>query len=80
MIASETILLRIINAALNQQLFFVIANHKMTIVKADAAYTKPFTTNVVMIGPGQTTNVLVTADQPQLITTWQLQPMPVLLG
>ncbi|KAJ8440223.1 hypothetical protein Cgig2_023988 [Carnegiea gigantea] len=27
-------------------------------------YTKPFTTNVVTIGPGQTTNVLVTADQP----------------
>ena len=36
----------------------------MTVVEADAAYTKPFTTNVVMIGPGQTTNVLVTANQP----------------
>ena len=35
----------------------------MTIVEADAAYTKPFTTNVIMIGPGQTTNVLVTANQ-----------------
>lgn len=60
----ETILLRIINAALNQQLFFAIANHRMTVVGADAAYDKPFTTNVIMIGPGQTTNVLVTADQP----------------
>ncbi|KAK9756759.1 hypothetical protein RND81_01G119200 [Saponaria officinalis] len=63
--AGETILLRIINAALNQQLFFAIANHQMTVVEADAAYHKPFTTNVVMIGPGQTTNVLVTANQPQ---------------
>uniref|UniRef100_A0A803LCT1 Laccase n=1 Tax=Chenopodium quinoa TaxID=63459 RepID=A0A803LCT1_CHEQI len=62
--AGETILLRIINAALNQQLFFSIANHQMTVVEADAIYTKPFTTNVVMIGPGQTTNVLVTANQP----------------
>ncbi|KMT05369.1 hypothetical protein BVRB_7g175010 [Beta vulgaris subsp. vulgaris] len=62
--AGETILLRIINAALNQQLFFAIANHQMTVVSADAAYTKPFTTNVIMIGPGQTTDVLVTANQP----------------
>lgn len=36
----------------------------MTVVGVDAAYTKPFTTNVVMSGPGQTTNVLLTADQP----------------
>ncbi|GAB2286073.1 Laccase-13 [Dionaea muscipula] len=62
--AGETILLRIINAALNQQLFFAIANHQMTVVGADAAYTKLFTTNVLMIGPGQTTNVLVNANQP----------------
>ncbi|KAL2899243.1 Laccase-3 [Bienertia sinuspersici] len=61
--AGETILLRLINAALNQQLFFSIANHQMTVVEADAAYTKPFTTNIVMIGPGQTTNVLVTGNQ-----------------
>ena len=63
-VAGETILLRIINAALNQQLFFSIANHKMTVVAADGFYDKPFSTNVVMIGPGQTTDVLVTADQP----------------
>lgn len=36
----------------------------MTIVEADAAYNKPFTTNIVMIGPGQTTNILITANQP----------------
>ncbi|KAF7816171.1 laccase-3-like [Senna tora] len=60
----ETILLRIINSALHQELFFTIANHMMTVVGADAAYTKPFTTRVLMIGPGQTTDVMVTADQP----------------
>ncbi|KAL2899244.1 Laccase-3 [Bienertia sinuspersici] len=42
----ETVLLRIINAALNQQLFFAIANHQMTVVSADATYHKPFTTNL----------------------------------
>ncbi|XP_048137145.1 laccase-3-like [Rhodamnia argentea] len=59
----ETILLRIINAALNQELFFSVANHQMTVVGVDAAYTRPFATNVIMIGPGQTTNVLITANQ-----------------
>lgn len=44
--------------------FFAIANHKLTIVEADAEYTKPFTTDRVMLGPGQTINVLVTANQP----------------
>ena len=44
--------------------FFDIANHKLTIVEADAEYTKPFTTDRVMLGPGQTMNVLFTADQP----------------
>ncbi|XP_022848908.1 laccase-12-like [Olea europaea var. sylvestris] len=62
--SGETILLRVINAALNQQLFFSVANHKLTVVEADANYHKPFTTRVIMVAPGQTTNVLLTADQP----------------
>lgn len=60
----ETNLLRVINAALNQPLFFTIANHKLTVVGADASYVKPFTTKVLMLGPGQTTDVLITGDQP----------------
>lgn len=59
----DTVLLRVINAALNQQLFFSVANHQLTVVGADAAYSKPFTTRVIMVGPGQTTNVLLTANQ-----------------
>ncbi|PWA41163.1 laccase 3 [Artemisia annua] len=59
----DTVLLRVINAALNQQLFFSVANHKLTVVATDAIYTKQFTTNVIMVGPGQTTDVLLTADQ-----------------
>ncbi|KAL2470971.1 Laccase-3 [Abeliophyllum distichum] len=62
--SGDRVLLRVINAALNQQLFFSVANHKLTVVEADAAYLKPFTSRVIMVGPGQTTNVLLTADQP----------------
>ncbi|KAL3621255.1 Laccase-11 [Castilleja foliolosa] len=59
----KTYLLRIINAALNDELFFAIANHSMTVVEIDAVYTKPFLTNAILIAPGQTTNVLVRANQ-----------------
>ncbi|KAI3474799.1 hypothetical protein Pfo_030058 [Paulownia fortunei] len=59
----KTYLLRIINAALNNQLFFKIANHKMKVVAVDASYTNPYVTDVVVVAPGQTTDVLLTADQ-----------------
>uniref|UniRef100_A0A2N9IRH0 Laccase n=1 Tax=Fagus sylvatica TaxID=28930 RepID=A0A2N9IRH0_FAGSY len=62
-VQGKTYMLRIINAALNNQLFFKIANHKMTVVAVDAGYTKPYITDVVVVAPGQTTDVLVTADQ-----------------
>jgi laccase len=55
-------LLRLINAALNEELFFSIANHTLTVVDVDAAYVKPFHTDVVLITPGQTTNVLLRAE------------------
>nr|QEQ55826.1 laccase 17-like protein [Camellia sinensis] len=57
----KTYLLRLINAALNDELFFSIANHTLTIVEADAIYVKPFETNTLLITPGQTTNVLLKA-------------------
>ncbi|XP_030479719.1 laccase-7 [Cannabis sativa] len=59
----RTYLLRIINAALNNQLFFKIANHNMTVVAIDAAYTNPYDTDYIVIAPGQTTDVLFKADQ-----------------
>ncbi|KAF0902254.1 hypothetical protein E2562_014488 [Oryza meyeriana var. granulata] len=60
-VAGETTLLRLINAAMNTELFVSLAGHKMTVVAADAMYTKPFETTVLLLGPGQTTDVLVTA-------------------
>uniref|UniRef100_A0ACD6A4Q3 Uncharacterized protein n=1 Tax=Avena sativa TaxID=4498 RepID=A0ACD6A4Q3_AVESA len=59
----KTYMLRIINAALNDDLFFKIAGHKLTVVEVDAVYTKPYKTDILLITPGQTTNVLITTDQ-----------------
>lgn len=59
----KTYLLRIINAALNDELFFAVSNHTLTVVEIDAVYTKPFSTKAIMIAPGQTTTVLLTANQ-----------------
>ncbi|ONK67736.1 uncharacterized protein A4U43_C05F3210 [Asparagus officinalis] len=56
---AKTYLLRIINAALNDELFFSIANHSLTTVDVDAVYVKPFDSNTIIVAPGQTTNVLL---------------------
>ncbi|XP_057477028.1 laccase-4-like [Actinidia eriantha] len=61
--SGKTYMLRIINAALNEELFFKIAGHKLTVVEVDATYVKPFKIDTIVIAPGQTTNVLVTANQ-----------------
>ncbi|KAK8695747.1 hypothetical protein V6N13_000898 [Hibiscus sabdariffa] len=59
----KTYMLRIINAALNEELFFKIAGHQLTVVEVDATYVKPFKTDTIVIAPGQTTNVLVTTNR-----------------
>ncbi|PSR95069.1 Laccase-4 like [Actinidia chinensis var. chinensis] len=58
----NTYMLRIINAAMNEELFFKIAGHQLTVVEVDATYVKPFKTDTILVAPGQTTNVLLTAD------------------
>ncbi|KAJ0025991.1 hypothetical protein Pint_07805 [Pistacia integerrima] len=59
----KTYLLRIVNAAMNEEQFFGIANHSLTVVAQDAAYIKPINTTYIMITPGQTMDVLFTANQ-----------------
>ncbi|CAN0854710.1 IRX12 [Linum grandiflorum] len=59
---NKTYLIRVINAGLNEELFFKIAGHKLTVVEVDATYTKPFKVDTIVLGPGQTTNVLVTSE------------------
>ncbi|EEF41838.1 laccase-4 [Ricinus communis] len=61
--SGKTYMLRIVNAALNEELFFKIAGHQLTVVEVDATYVKPFKTDTIVIAPGQTTNVLLTAGR-----------------
>ncbi|XP_059453493.1 laccase-14-like [Corylus avellana] len=59
----KTYLVRIVNAAMNAQLFFAIANHSLTVVGMDGNYIKPVVRDYLMISPGQTMDVLVTTNQ-----------------
>ena len=59
----KTYLLRLVNGVMNDDMFFAIAGHNVTVVGQDAAYVKPVTTPFVMISPGQTMDLLLRADQ-----------------
>ena len=49
---------------MNVEIYFAIAQHNLTVVGMSGSYVKPILTDVVMISPGQTMDVLVTANQP----------------
>ncbi|KAJ1280927.1 hypothetical protein BS78_04G269500 [Paspalum vaginatum] len=55
----KTYLVRVINAGLTNDLFFAIGGHRLTVVGTDGRYLKPFTTDYIMISPGQTFNMLI---------------------
>lgn len=76
----KTYLLRLINAALNDELFFTIANHTLTIVEADASYVKPFNSDIIILGPGQTTNVLLHTKPHNPNTTFLMLARPYFTG
>ncbi|KAL5560054.1 hypothetical protein UlMin_036265 [Ulmus minor] len=59
----KTYLLRLVNAVMNEEHFLAIAKHNLTVVAQDAAYIKPLTTSYILIAPGQTMDILVTANQ-----------------
>ncbi|CAK9173977.1 unnamed protein product [Ilex paraguariensis] len=59
----KTYLLRLVNAAMNEVLFFSIAKHNLTVVGADGSYTKQLTNNYIVISPGQTLDCLFHANQ-----------------
>ncbi|KAL3514023.1 hypothetical protein ACH5RR_026740 [Cinchona calisaya] len=62
-VPGKSYLFRIINAALNEILFFGIYKHKLTVVGTDASYTKPLTSDYIAISPGQTLDCLFFANQ-----------------
>ncbi|KAL2509566.1 Laccase-17 [Forsythia ovata] len=76
----KTYMLRLINAAMNDELFFSIANHTVIIVEADAVYIKPFQTDVVVITPGQTTNVLLKTKPYYPNATFLMAARPYFTG
>ncbi|KAG6631617.1 hypothetical protein CIPAW_13G103400 [Carya illinoinensis] len=76
----KTYLLRLINAALNDELFFSIANHTLTVVEADAVYVKPFETDTILIAPGQTTNVLLKTKSHFPNATFFMTARPYVTG
>ncbi|XP_057975547.1 laccase-14-like isoform X1 [Malania oleifera] len=59
-----TYLLRIVNAALQDILFFSVANHSLNVVGTDGSYTKPLISDYIAISPGQTIDALLHANQP----------------
>ncbi|KAK9943697.1 hypothetical protein M0R45_009298 [Rubus argutus] len=59
----KTYLLRMVNAAMNAELYFAIAEHSLIVVGMDGSYVKPIVTDFIMICPGQTMDMLVTANQ-----------------
>ncbi|OMO97252.1 Multicopper oxidase, type 1 [Corchorus olitorius] len=76
----KTYLLRLINAALNDELFFSVANHTLTVVEADAIYVKPFKTQIVLLTPGQTTNVLLKTKSKIPNTNFAMSARPYATG
>ncbi|XP_062011342.1 laccase-17-like [Rosa rugosa] len=78
--AGKTYLLRLINAALNDELFFSIANHTLKVVETDAVYVKPFDTNTILIAPGQTTNVLLKTKPNFPNATFLMTARPYVTG
>ncbi|KAI4368857.1 hypothetical protein MLD38_017365 [Melastoma candidum] len=76
----KTYLLRLINAALNDELFFAIANHSLTVVDVDAVYVKPFTTDLIVIAPGQTSNVLLNTKQGPHNSSYLMAVSPYFTG
>lgn len=59
----KTYLVRMVNAAMSNILFFAIAKHKITVVGTDGSYTKPLKTDYITISPGQTIDFLLEANQ-----------------
>lgn len=68
--AGKTYLFRIINAGGLVPLNFAIANHNMTVVRADGTYVEPFELTSLEVNLAQRYSVLVNADQDPDTSYW----------
>ena len=62
--------LRLINAGAEGTIRFSIDNHEMTVMANDFVPVKPYKTNVVTLGIGQRTDVIVEAKMPSNSLVW----------
>lgn len=46
----------------DEEMFFFIVEHNLTVVSMDGAYLKHFNTNHIMICPGNAVDVLITTN------------------
>ncbi|XP_020970094.1 laccase-14 [Arachis ipaensis] len=60
----KTYLLRVINAVMDEEIFFAIGKHRLRVVAKDGFYVKLIETDHIMITPGQTMDILLEANQP----------------
>ncbi|KAK8093159.1 multicopper oxidase [Apiospora kogelbergensis] len=68
--------LRLVNAAVDTHWKFSIDNHSMTVIAMDLVPITPFTTNVLSMGMGQRYDVVVTADQASIASSFWLRAIP----
>ncbi|KAJ6306753.1 hypothetical protein OIU78_021964 [Salix suchowensis] len=59
----KSYLLWIVNVALNNILFFAIANHNLTVIGIDGSYTKTLTRVYIAIAAGQTIDAALHVNQ-----------------
>ncbi|XP_059300544.1 laccase-2-like [Lycium ferocissimum] len=76
----KTYLLRIINAALNDDLFFRIANHLFYVESSYARINSCLKADTILITPGQTTNVLLKTHHNPQQTTFIMAARPYFTG
>ncbi|KAG6481241.1 hypothetical protein ZIOFF_057837 [Zingiber officinale] len=68
--AGKTYMLRLINAAVNDELFFSVADNNLTVVDVDGVYVKPFDADIILNSTGQTTNLLLRTIRSHSIATF----------
>nr|GMC62557.1 laccase-14-like [Ipomoea batatas] len=69
----KTYLLRMVNAVMNNILFFSIANHQITVVGTDGAYTKPLTSDYIAISPASMNNNSFVLPQIDILEAYYYQ-------
>ena len=76
-VTGKTHRLRLINAGACTTEKFTIDNHKMTVIANDFVPIEPYTTNVVTLGVGQRSDVLVKATGKPTDTVWMRADLDV---